>query len=536
MRHRLVPLAATIAALALLATACSSGGGTGDDDGAASGEPTSFSIAISEPDHLVPGNQYVSYEVVTSVWSSLTTIDPDSAEGWVPLVAESVTSDDNVTWTVTLADGWTFHDGTPVTAQSYVDAWNYTAYGPHAQVNGGQLARVAGYDELNPAEGEPTTETLSGLAVVDERTFTVTLVGPDSQFPLQLSDAQTALFPLPESFYDDPEAFDRMPIGNGPYAMTEPWVDNEPIVLEAYADFPGEAPLSDRVELKPYLDMNTAYTDVQAGNTDIVFVPASRIGQVEADFGDRVRSYPSPGISTLGFPLEDPRFADPRVRQAISMAVDRQALSDAIYGGYYTPASAVTPEAMIGSPTGLCDFCDFDPDAARDLLAEAGGWEGPMVVEFPGGSGLDELYEAIANQIRQNLEIDDVTAQPTTDWAEWSAKVEAWEVTGPHFARWGALYPSMQDTLRNMYTSAGGCYNCTQYSSPEVDDLLTQADAAPSNEEATELYIAAQREILSDFPTAPLFNDAYTFALSEHIEEVDAISGSIVLSRVSVHE
>ena len=63
-------------------------------------------------------------------------------------VADSITSEDTTTWTVILEDGWTFHDGTPVTAQSFVDAWNYTAYSPNAQAASHFSANVAGYEDL----------------------------------------------------------------------------------------------------------------------------------------------------------------------------------------------------------------------------------------------------------------------------------------------------------------------------------------------------------------------------------------------------
>jgi ABC-type transport system substrate-binding protein len=95
-------------------------------------------------------------------------------------VADSITSEDTTTWTVILEDGWTFHDGTPVTAQSFVDAWNYTAYSPNAQAASHFSANVAGYEDLQaPTDdageliGEPAAKEMSGLAVVDDLTFAV---------------------------------------------------------------------------------------------------------------------------------------------------------------------------------------------------------------------------------------------------------------------------------------------------------------------------------------------------------------------------
>ena len=143
-------------------------------------------------------------------------------------MAESIESEDNQTWTVTLKEGWKFHDDTDVTAQSFVDAWNWASYGPNAQLNsyffGPDGAGIEGYTELQgeDANGDeeitvyeaPVTE-MSGLEVVDDTTFTVTLDKPFVIFPLIV--AYSAFYPLPESFFDDPAAFGEAPVGNGPF-------------------------------------------------------------------------------------------------------------------------------------------------------------------------------------------------------------------------------------------------------------------------------------------------------------------------------
>lgn len=247
-----------------------------------------------------------------------------------------------------------------------------------------------------------------------------------------------------------------------------------------------------------------------------------------------MHAYEAPGQSFLGFPLDDPRYADPRIRQAISLAIDRDAINEAIYGGFNTPLTALTAEVLPGSPTEICDFCEFDPERGKELLAEAGGWEGTMEVWYPGGLGADDLFTAVANQIRQNLEIDDVVPTPTTDWAAWYEALTTGQVAGPHFARWGALYPSMQDPLRALFTEAGGCQPCTTYSSPDVDALLAQADAASEPAESEALYAQAQERILEDFPVVPMFSESYVYAFSEKIADAKASSGSLRLPTVTV--
>lgn len=523
-RLRLGAAAALTAALAL--TGCGAGGG-----GDASADGT-ISIAETDPGQLLPGRQTVAFDFAMSVWSPLTFTQDD---GTIDMVqAESVESDDQQTWTITLRDGWTFHDGTPVTAQSYVDTWNAVAYGPDAFENSGQLAAIQGYDDLNPAEGEPETTEMSGLEVVDELTFTVTLEGPDSQFPMQLSQAQTAFFPMPESAFDDLDAYNAHPIGNGPFAIEGDYVENETITVRAYEDYAGETPTIDGIDFVPYTDTTTAYTDVQAGNLDLLFVPAARLVQAPDDFGDRFYAFDAPGISFLGLPLWDDRYDDVRVRQAISMAIDRDSINDVIYGGSYVPASAFTPVVEAGTPEGVCgEYCTYDPDAAAALLEEAGGFEGEMAITYPGGAGLDELYTAIANNLRQNLGIDAV-ASPTADWAEFAELRNDANLDGPFFSRWGALYPSQQATMRELFLETGGCINCIPWYDDEVAEALAAADSADSTDGSA--YAAVQELLVEGFPAPPLFSETYSYVTSERIADLTPATGSPILTQIVLAE
>ncbi|MCU1407888.1 MAG: 4-phytase [Glaciihabitans sp.] len=522
MRKKLLSAAAitTVALLAL--TACSPGGESDADS-----DLRTISVGITDPGSLTPGRQLVAYDINMAVWAPLTFLESDGTLEYVQ--AESVESTDNITWTVTLKDGWTFHDGTPVTAQSYVDSWNIVAYGPNAFENSGQVANIAGYADLNPAEGEPTTTEMSGLTVVDDLTFTVELSGPDSQFPLQVSQAQTAMYPMPQTAGDDLDAYNTHPIGNGPFELVDDYVENETIVVTAYEDYAGEAPTTDEIDFVPYTDDNTAYTDVQAGNLDVASVPASRLPQAGDDFGDNFYSFEAPGISYLGLPLWDERYQDIRVRQAISMAIDRDTINDVIYGGAYTPATAFTPAIEPGTPEGICgDLCEYDPDAAKTLLEQAGGFDGPMVISFPGGGGLDEFYNAIANNLRQNLGVD-ASAVPSADWAEFSDARTAGTLDGPFFSRWGALYPSQQASLRPFYIENGGCANCIPWYDDAVKAAMDTADAEAT--EDGEAYAAVQDLILAEFPAPPLFFETYSYVVSDNI--ADLVSSPVGNPRLS---
>lgn len=507
---------AGLAAVLMLSACSGDGGSSGDADGGDGGE-RAISMAVTEPELLVPGRQSVAFDFSMAVWAPLTYLELDGTLNYIQ--AESVESEDQTTWTITLREGWTFHDGSPVTAQSYVDSWNAVAYGPNAFENSGQLANIVGFQDLNPAEGEPETEQMSGLQVIDDLTFEVELISADGQFPVQLTQSQTGTFPMPPSAFEDFDAYNSRPIGNGAFAMVDDYVEGSPIVVDAYEDYAGEAPNPDEITFAPYTDQVTAYNDVLAGNIDVASVPTNRIIQAEDDFGaEHFYNFPGPGINFLGLPLWDERYEDIRVRQAISMAIDREAINEVIFGGSYEPATAWTPAVMPGTPEGICgEYCEYDPEAAADLLAEAGGFEGEMEIVFPGGSGHDDHYNAIANNLRQNLGIDAVAA-PTVDWAEFQQRRDNEEIDGPFFSRWGALYASQQATMREVFLETGACVNCVPMYLPEVADAVAEADATGA--EDGQAYVAVQEILQENFPVPPLFFETYSYVTSDRVADL----------------
>ncbi|WP_243229288.1 ABC transporter substrate-binding protein [Microbacterium sp. CIAB417] len=525
--HSKARLAAVTAVAALTLTGCAA---TTPD----TTEEDPIRFAVEEPDSMVPGNQFGSYAILEALFAPLTAIDDDGEISYV--AAESVESADAKTWTITLRDGWTFHDGEPVTAQDYVDTWNHAAYGPNAWVNGAQLANVVGYSDLNPADGEPTATEMSGLTVVDELTFTVQLVAPDRQYPLQLTIGQTGLYPLPADTLTDLEAWEADPVGNGPFRLVDGWSETEPIEAVAYDDYAGADPTIDAVTFVPYLDTATAYTDALAGEIDIVAIAGSQVVQARNDFGDHVHELDAPGVDFLGFDLTDPRFSDIRVRQAISMAIDREAINDAVFGGSQIPATSLTSPTMPGDPAGVCgDYCEFDPEAAQELLAEAGGLDGELQVHFIANWGQEDLFEAIANQLRQNLGIESVVATPSADFAAFTDMVANGQAAGPFRARWGALYPSQQNTLTAVFTATGeGNFGAGGYSSPDVDELLRAANAAETLEDSYAGYAAVQERILEDFPTVPLFGNRYIYVTSDRIAELHTNAGAVDVAEIVV--
>lgn len=527
--HRSVWTVLVLAPL-LIVTACTSAGGSPENEAGPTGPSSGhFSVAGIEPDSLIPGKTTNGQLPMAALFTPLVGIGEDGDLQY--LQASAVEGSDQArTWKITIRDGWTFHNGEPVTAESYVDAWNYTAYAPHAFPNSGQLANIVGYADLNPSEGKPKTKQMSGLEVLGEDAFVVRLVEPDSQFPYKLTANGWGFYPLPQAAYDDLKAYNEEPIGDGPYQMSEPWNHDQTIAMTAYPDYAGEnLPQTKDLTFKLYADAGTAYTDVLAGNTDLAAVPADKLSQFKQDFPDQWLLRGGLNIEYLSFPLFDERWQDADLRRAISMSIDRDAINQALFGGVYGNADSFLPPATPGGDPASCEYCEFDPDAAKELLASAGGFSGQMVVTYMGGYGLDQEYQAIANQIRQNLDIDVVAKPSSTISAYFTNLGESKYRSGPLYGSWGAAYPSAEALLSPNFTPTGIAYYGTYYDNPEVTELIAAGNSASSAAEAVEKYREAEAAVQADFPAIPLFFQTLPMVYSTHVTgvESDALANPI---------
>ena len=529
---------AAVAAWALLVTGCSgrSGGSAGEAEPKGQGEAGEFSIGIIEPEHLLPPttNATNDMQVLLVLFTGLVEYDARTAEP-VNAMAESITSSDQQTWTIRIKEGWTFHDGEPVTARSFVDAWNFGAYAPNAAGNASSYAKIAGYDDL---QGDPTatppvsprTKAMSGLAVVDDTTFTVRLKEPFSQFPLTLGFQ--AFYPLPRVALADPKAFEEAPVGNGPYRMDGRWRHDEGIRVKRFTGYQGRPAAAETIDFKIYVKKDTAYRDFQAGALDIATeLPAEEIAGARRDNGERYVEQQSSGLNYLGFPLYQPAFQRKEIRQAISLAIDRKAIVDAIYGGEKEPARSIVFPRLPGARTDACGLCTLDVPRAQQLLARAGGWTGGALhIWFATGRDHEASMEAVANQLRRHLGITDVKFD-TPEFAEFFSAVKAHKVNGLFRLNWLMDYPSPQAYLQPLFSSTSSS-NRAGYANPEVDALIAEGDRAPSIEAGLRSYQAAEDLILDDMPVIPLWFGKNQAVHSERVDDVEID----LLGRVRVEE
>jgi len=508
-----------VASVALVLALATGLGGCADGD--ASRRPGVFSISLgSDPENpLVPGNTTESEgsQVVRALFRPLVSYNVDTSQVEYSAVARSITSPDNTTWTVALKPGWTFHDGTPVDAASFVDAWNYTADVANAQNGASYFSKIRGYD------GQRPNPAMSGLKVVDDRTFTVTLDAPFAQFPLTVG--YSVFSPLPRAFFNDPQAFGRRPIGNGPFKADTDYVPGQGITVSRFDAYAGDdKPAAAGVEFRVIHDQNTQYNELLAGNLDVLryTLPPEVIPSAKRELDGRYVERESAAFSYLGFPTYDQRFADKRVRQAFSLAIDRAAITQAIFFGARAPATDIIPPVIDGYRGGACRYCAYDVPRARQLLAESGfDTSRPIELWFNSGAGHDQWVQAVGNQLQQNLGVR-YTLRGDLDFAQYLPLARQKGMTGPFRLSWSMDYPSPQNFLEPLFSTSAlpPGSNTVFYQNPAFDRLVTAGNTAHSNDEAIAFYQQADDLLLEDMPVIPMF---YNFSQGGHSERVSNV-------------
>ena len=190
-------------------------------------------------------------------------------------------------------------------------------------------------------DGLPQSQELTGLRKVDDLTFTVQLNSAFIGFPATVG--YSGFFPVAQACLDDLKACAETPIGNGPYKIEGTWQHDVSITLVRNDDYHGADPgKAQKLIFKIFANSGAGYDAFVAGELDVMgSVPNAKTTDAAATYGERYYEKPSNFITYLGFPIYNDAFKDKRIRQALSLAIDRQAINQAIYNGTVTPATSL---------------------------------------------------------------------------------------------------------------------------------------------------------------------------------------------------
>ncbi|GGL77675.1 peptide ABC transporter substrate-binding protein [Streptomyces fumigatiscleroticus] len=515
--------AACAVAAALAATACGGGGGGGDKAVLTSswGDP-------QNPLEPADTNEVQGGKVLDMIFRGLKRYDPETGEA-KNMLAERIETRDSRNFTVTVRDGWTFSNGEKVTARSFVDAWNYGASLRNNQKNAYFFAYIDGYDKVHPEDGsKQSADTLSGLKVTGERTFTIRLGQTFSTFPDTLG--YPAFAPLPRAFFDDHDAWLRKPVGNGPYTIRS-YAKGALMGLRKRDDYPGaDKARNGGVDLIVYTDNNTAYTDLMSGNLDLVDdIPAAQLKNVRTDLPGRYLNEPAGILQTLAFPHYDKDWSgsgSEKVRTGLSMAIDREQITKTIFRKTRTPATDWTSPVLGadgGYRAGLCgDACEYHPKEAKKLIEEGGGLPGGQVkITYNADTGSHkEWVDAVCNSVNNALDDDRAcVGNPVGTFADFRSRIGDRKMSGPFRAGWQMDYPLIQNFLQPLYyTNASS--NDGKWSSEEFDALVDRANGETDTATAVGLFQQAEAVVRDDMAAIPLWYQNGSAGYSDRLSNV----------------
>lgn len=462
----------------------------------------SLRIAVPEPSHITPADATGpgAALVLGAVFEPLTRLDADGAVE--PALAARWSHDaSRTTWRFELREGATFHDGTPVRASDVIAGWTLAAV---EGANGFHLRNVVGYDAI---EHDDAT-TLRGLSAPSEDVVLVELETPDGEWPSRVS--HPALSPIPAHLLADAEAvaaWELQPIGNGPFAVAEPWSSGGFLRLAAAEDGAGNRPVLDEVLIR-FGDPNDAFIAFQQGRTDVVGVPDGALAAARSSAGTSpdgrsgpgVIDAPVPSLYFLAFDRRRPPFDDPDVRRAVALAIDRDALAEGQRDGVLAPANGIIPPPLLGARSEPCDSCVRNVAVARRLFAQA------SISRIELWISTDAGHEAVAQQLGEQLaEVGVELVVRSRDFQGFLDAIDRGSATMFRFG-WTAEHLTPTDVLEPLFaTDRIGESNVARWSDLQTDRLLTSLRGT-AVAGAQEIFAdMIERRILDDDVIVPLF-------------------------------
>jgi peptide/nickel transport system substrate-binding protein len=459
--------------------------------------------------NLGPNNALTAY-----VFEPLMRFDPKFQPE--PSLAVSWKAVDEKTWEIKLREGVTFHDGSPFTADDVVFSF----------------ARIPTL-LLSPSSFNYAVKPIAQTEVVDQYTLRLHTVGPVPLLPYNLTGVAIVAKKYADGMTTASFNSLQSAIGTGPYRATafmvgdqatfqrnDTWWDKPPywttvsyrLVTDGAARIAmlrtGEADIIDQV---PTRDA----TDLKANpKVTVVALPGQRLIYLGPDASRLVTPFVT---DTAGQKLEVNPLRDPRVRRALSLAINREGLKDRIMDGYAAPTGQLMPEGLSGYEPAI-PVDPYDPEHARKLLADAG---------YPSGFGLTlhgpnnrymndaKLVEAIAQmwtRIGVKTEVDVMPAATffsRVQRAEFSMRLAGWASdTGEASSNLTELVASS-----NPDKGRDAVYRPDKYANPKVDTIIEQALATIDQDKRESLYREAERLAMPDMPIIPLHHQVNIWAV-----------------------
>lgn len=526
---KILSLALAAALMATALTGC--GGGTSLSSATASGTASTSSGKISgktlsvcvgsEPQSIDPAlNQAVDVTtVIQHMFEGLTKYTPN---GIVNAEAKSIDkSADGKTYTIKLRDDLKWSDGKPVTAQDYVYAWQRTVDPKTASPYNYIFDPVLNATDIYTGKNKNVKSL--GVKALDDKTLQVKLAAPCTYFKELLSF--TAYYPVRKDIVQGNDKWTQNPktyVCNGPYKM-EAWNHKSNIIVTKNPYYYDKDKITyDNIKFVLLEDDAAILAAYQNGEIDFAY-PLS-VDEIPAwkskpDF----HNDPESGIAYVEFNVNKAPFNNPKIRQALSLAIDRNFIVQKITKANQTPAGGFVPP-IIKDQDGKTSFrkvggdyfstkdTDYDKNVAKakQLLSEAGYPNGKGFPTFEystnPGSGNQAVAEALQNMWKTKLNINCTIATP-----EWATFITNRNKGDFQVARggWNADYNDPM-TFLNLFVTGGG-NNDPKYSNKAYDALIQKAMVTDDNKVRMPAFHQAEAILMKDMPVIPLYYETRVY-------------------------
>jgi peptide/nickel transport system substrate-binding protein len=536
MKHRLLFLVMLMLAFVLFLGACSSSDSSAPEQSEGADESEEAEgTEQSEPAEdqtlvFARGGDSVSLDyasvtdgessrVTKQIYETLIEFDRDSFELGPGLAHDWEVEDSGLRFVFHLEEGVTFHDGTDFNAEAVKlnferwadpeheyaftdDGYNYSVYGTQFGGFKGEEGHVI--EEIN---------------VLGDHEIEFVLNQPLGSFLQNMGMSYFAIT-SPQAFEEHGSAINENPVGTGPFKFVS-WSRDDSIILEKNEDYWKEGlPKLDRVIFQVIPDNSARLTALRSGQIDIMDgLNPDDVAQIDGDDSLQVFERATNNIGYLGFHVEKEPFDNPDVRRAFNHAIDKEGLIAILYGGLAETAKNTIPPGYLGYNDAIDEY-SYDPELAKELLAEAGIEEGftfdlwTMPVARPYMPDPQRAAEAI----QANLADVGITANILTK--EWATYLEETE-QGMHdvfMLGWSGVNGDPDYFFSNLLHGdaiPGG--NRSFYSNEEVNDLLVQAKTEVDFDARAALYEEVQELIHEDAPMVPLVHSIPTLAGSSNV-------------------
>ncbi len=470
----------------------------------------------------------------------------------VPAAAQSWTvSNDGKTFQFRIAGKMKFHNGEDVTAADFKYSWQRlfkkTAFSD-ISTNVSFLSTVQGAKAMLAGEAEE----ISGIIVRGTKTLEVALEYPFYEF-LQLLSFP-GLAPVPMSAVEgSEEQFYYKPIGNGPFMLSDMWTfDSDRLSLTRFEDYHKEPAFLKYVDLMFYADSNDAkqeesdmsFQAFETGDIDVARIPASKLTEAKDMYGESIDGYTGAlgqqvitGNKAVTYYLQPNTLSeflsDPRVRRAISLAINRKAICSELFLDTYIPATGLVPSVIDGVKDNAWPDTEYNPTRAKLLLNEFMANKDPEINKITLLAANSDVEEELFKLIREDLSI--VGFNVVTRAISSNADLEATKDQATlRYTGWIADYPSMDNFLEPILTKNGAA-NSTGYNNPIFDQAIIGSRGVQYESPRLVAYQYADNLAAAEMPVIPLFCPTLDMVCSERVNDLFiAFDGTADLTKVWV--